>query len=221
MRGLRRMQPRPLQIQHQQDGQIQQPIQAQGPTDHQQYLQKLRLGTPQATLYHLSLINSLGKNQGCNRGGNIRLQKIANVFCTLYRIQLLCFSNASPSSTRTSRNQTPYNLPPSSTSNTIPNQSNAFSQATSSSPDVNGVLIDRGQSPIPPLTDVSSSSSTDTAENINSTITNGSRSSLPSTDISTSSNNTRLNSTPGSNTSNSTTSRSAPSDFHDLDLEQI
>jgi len=129
------------------------------------------------------------------------------------------FGNASPSSTRTSRNQTPYNLPPSSTSNTTPNQSNAFSQATSSSPDVNGVLIDRGQSPIPPLTDVSSSSSTDTAENINSTITNGSRSSLPSTDISTSSNNTRLNTTPGSNTSNSTTSRSAPSDFHDLDLE--
>jgi len=130
------------------------------------------------------------------------------------------FGNASPSSSRTSRNQAHFNLPSSSTtSNTNPSQSNAFSQATSSSPDVNGEINNRGQSPIPPLTDVSSSSSTDTGDNINSTTSNGSRSSLPSADGSTGSNNTRLNTTPGSNISNSTTSRSAPTDFHDLDLE--
>jgi len=130
------------------------------------------------------------------------------------------FGNASPSTSRSSSNQPSFNISSSSsTSNTNPSQSNAFSTATSSSHDVNGELSNRGQSPIPPLTDVSSSSSTDTGDNINSTTSNGSRSYLPSADISTSSNNTRLNTTPGSNTSNPTTSRSAPTDFHDLDLE--
>jgi hypothetical protein len=102
---------------------------------------------------------------------------------------------------------------------TNPSQSNAFPQATSSSQEANGESTD-SQSPVPPLVDVSSSSSTDMGENCNSTTPNDSGSSLPSADSSTGRNSTRLNASSGNNSSSSaTSSRRPPTDFQDFDLE--
>lgn len=132
------------------------------------------------------------------------------------------FGQASPSSSRSSRNQFSFSFPSSSSSSTNPSQSNAFSQATSTSTSINGESANGGQnSPIPPLVDVSSSSSTETGENCNSSTPNGSRSSLPSADSSTGSSRTRLNTNSGRNPAASGTSPSstAPTDFQDLDLE--
>merc|ERR1739842_165685 len=98
-------------------------------------------------------------------------------------------------------------------------QSNAFPQATSSSQEANGESTD-SQSPVPPLVDVSSSSSTDMGENCNSTTPNDSGSSLPSADSSTGRSSTRLNARSGNDSSSSaTSSRRPPTDFQDFDLE--
>jgi len=122
------------------------------------------------------------------------------------------------SSSRSSRNQFSFGFP-SSTPNTNPSQSNAFPQATSSSQEANGESTD-SQSPVPPLVDVSSSSSTDMGENCNSTTPNDSGSSLPSADSSTGRSSTRLNARSGNDSSSSaTSSRRPPTDFQDFDLE--
>merc|ERR1712210_332198 len=81
----------------------------------------------------------------------------------------------------------------------------AFHQATSSSQEANGESTD-SQSPVPPLVDVSSSSSTDMGENCNSTTPNDSGSSLPSADSSTGRSSTRLNARSGNDSSSSATS---------------